>query len=339
VKDRYLFLFNDLLVIAKPIIPHGITATLDMKFAVKSVVALDKLAVSGLHDETSSEGARHPIVQKFIQQFSQDPVTACTYLVERSKPRVDQATLASLIFKTHELDKSQIGNLLALPTSNVLLRSFVDRFHFGSVPIDNALRMFLLSIRLPTEAGASEALLRGFAHGYYEANRSIVAYDGQLAVELVLAIMQLNDALHGGFQLGFAFPNHAITREDFVSAFQSKDPHGRVPDGRLSEIYTAIRETRLQQALETDMEKSLARHVVLSPAKLPSKLTYNVWSEMMTVRIPMADPDLQIRLLSEGLEFDPPVLNFLKTSEASFRVKGTSLGVRSILFDRTGQNA
>lgn len=42
-KDRYLFLFTDLLVIGKPILNDGETPTLDHKFIVKSIVELPKL--------------------------------------------------------------------------------------------------------------------------------------------------------------------------------------------------------------------------------------------------------------------------------------------------------
>jgi hypothetical protein len=42
-KDRYLFLFTDLLVIGKPILSDGEMPTLDHKFVVKSIVELPKL--------------------------------------------------------------------------------------------------------------------------------------------------------------------------------------------------------------------------------------------------------------------------------------------------------
>lgn len=42
-KDRYLFLFTDLLVIGKPILSDGEMPTLDHKFIVKSIVELPKL--------------------------------------------------------------------------------------------------------------------------------------------------------------------------------------------------------------------------------------------------------------------------------------------------------
>jgi hypothetical protein len=330
-----LFLFNDILVITKPIITHGTTATLDMKFLVKWVVSLDKLAISGFEDEPTSEPPRHAVVQSFIEQFAQDPVAACKYLVERSNPRVDAVTLASLIFKTPELDRTQIGVLLA--GNDRLMRAFVDRFHFSGIRIDDALRMFLLAVRLPGDPTAGETLLRGFAHRYFEANRDIISYSRDIAEDLVLWIMQLNDSLYGMY--GFALPNHAITLDLVISAFQSKDPHQLVHPSLLSDIYASLKTARINQALTSSHERKYGRQVEMVPSRLPSKMTYEEWSDEIVLRIPERDGRFQIRLLGEGLEFQPDLLDFGRGREQKFRVRGMSLGTKSILFDRSGANA
>ena len=322
-------------MITKPLIDQGVTVSLDMKFIVKSVVSLDKLQISGFGEEPSAEPPRHAVVQNFIGQFAQDPVAACKYLVDRSNPRVDAVTLASLIFKTSELDRAQIGVLLA--SNERLMKAFIDRFHFEGMRIDDALRMFLLAIRLPTDPAAGETFLRGFAHRYFEANQENLSFPRELTVDLVLWIMQLNDTLYGMY--GFARPNHAVTPDLFVSAFQSKDPHGSVRSQLLSSIYESVHAARLDQAFITEQEEKLGREVVTMPARLPSKLTYDTWSDVITVRIPAPDAQFKIELLGAGLEFDPPVLDFAKSNERSFKVKGVSLGAKSILFDRVGRNA
>lgn len=334
-KDRFLFLFNDILVITKPLITQGVTATLDMKFIVKSIVSLDKLQISGFDDEATTEPPRHAVVQRFIEQFAEDPNAACKYLVERSNPRVDAITLASLIFKTPELDRSQIGKLLA--GNDRLMRAFIDRFHFSGVRIDDALRMFLLAVRLPSDPTAAETLLRGFAHRYFEANRDIISFSRELAEDLVLWIMQINDTLYGMY--GFALPNHAITLDVVISAFQSKDPHQLVHPSLLSDIYESLQDASVDQALTTEEEKEHGRQVEMVPSKLPSKLTYNSWSDVIKVQIPTNDEGFRIKLAGEGLEFDPPLLDFAKSRDQSFRVKGVALGTKSILFDRAGPNA
>jgi hypothetical protein len=335
VKDRYLFLFNDLLVIAKPVMGSGTTtANLDMKFVVKSIVGLDKVSVTGLSDESSTEAARHPAVQQFIHDFAENAVSAVLNLVERSHPRLDTASLASLLFKTDDLDKTQLGVLLA--SDSDLLLAYIEMFDFHLVRIDEALRLFLLDVRLPTEIHAAEAVLRGFADGYIGANENSVTFDMALAEDLVLATLELNDMLYSTF--GFAFPNHAVSRDTFVTAFESKDPLGLVPTELLEDIYTSIRGGKLIQGLASH-EAHLVRELVQTPARLPSRLTYREWSESFQLSIPKPDPHFQIKLVGTGLELDPPVLDFSRSKDVSFRVRGTRLGAQTMLFERFGANA
>ncbi|GMK57728.1 hypothetical protein CspeluHIS016_0405620 [Cutaneotrichosporon spelunceum] len=335
VKDRYLFLFNDLLVIAKPIMGSGTTtANLDMKFVVKSIVGLDKLVVSGLDDEPTTDPARHPAVQQFIHDFAEDAVSAVRKLVERNNPLHDMATLANLLFTTVDLDKTQLGLLLA--SDPELLSAYLKMFDFNLVRIDEALRLFLLDVRLPTEIHAAEAVLRGFADGYITANESSVTFDMGLAEDLVLSTLELNDMLYSTF--GFAFPNHAISRDTFIAAFESKDPLGLVPIELLRDIYTSIRGSKLIQGLSTH-ESHHVREVFQTPSQLPSKLTYHEWSDRFQLSIPKPDPHFQIKLAATGLELDPPVLDFSQTKDVSFRVRGTKLGWQTMLFERFGANA
>lgn len=195
VKDRFLFLFTDILVLAKPLSDDPRRPLLDGLFAVKSIVNLDSLTLTGsTTDEKHAADShyRHPVVTQFINLFAKNPEDAIKLLYERSHLQGDSATLASLLFKTPELDKEQLGVYLARRDKQALLRAFVDRFHFQGVRIDEALRMFLLSIRLPPETMACEALLYALAERWRAANRTSVSFDTALAGELVLAIMQVS---------------------------------------------------------------------------------------------------------------------------------------------------
>lgn len=306
-----------------------------MKFLVKSIVGLDKIHISGFDPEPTTEPERHPLVQRFIEQFAEDPTVACRYLVERSNPRVDALTLASLIFKTSELDKEKIGVLLA--GNEKLLRAFLDRFHFTGMRIDHALRMFLLSLRFPSDDAASDTLLRGFAYKYHQANEDTVTYDASTATDLVMSIMQLNETLYGMDEIKLASSH--LNEDVFISAWRAKDPEGLFSNDLLSNIFSSVRDYPLAQALEPEVEEKQGRPVVMSPARLPSKMTYNTWSESIRISIPSPDPNFGIELLGEGLEFDPPILALGDTREAVFRVRGKSLGTNSILFYRVGRNA
>ena len=331
-----MFLFNDLLVITKPLITHGVTATLDMKFIVKSIVPLDKLRIHDLvFDSSPVEKRPKQEVAHFVQDFATNPTLACKKLVEESFPKPNVVGLASLLWETPALDKLQLGNLLA--GNGRILRAFVARYNFAALEIDEALRIFLLSIRLPDHSAASEALLRGFARGYFEANRDRLSFTRELTEEIVLWIMRTNDTLYGMY--GFALPNPSVSPTSALMAFQPNDLHGMVAPSFLSAVYSSLKDAPVLQALSPEKEKKFSREVVLEPKVLPSRLTYNAWSEPITVWIPEPDEAFQIRLVGDGLEFDPPVLDFKRTERQSFRVKGRSLGSSTILFDRISENA
>lgn len=322
-------------MITKPLITSGINATLDMKFVVKSVVSLDRLHATGFADEAGPNPDRDALVAEFAESFSRSPKDACKRLVDRNKWRDGHVSLAAVIFKTPELDKSKIGALLA--NDEMLMRSFIDNFHFRGVQIIDALRMFLLAVRLPGDASAAERLLRGVAYRYHDANKHQVAFERELTAELVLAIMHLNDAMYGG-RFGFAMQNTALRPDIFVASWRSKDPNGLVEEDSLLDIYSSLKRNQLAQALAPN-EIHRARELEIRPAKFPSKLTYGVWSEPITICIPSPDQNFGIQLLGEGLEFDPPVLEFLVRNQSKFRVRGTSLGMKSVLFGRIGDNA
>jgi hypothetical protein len=152
-------------------------------------------------------------------------------------------------------------------------------------------------------------------------------------------VSQLNDAVNSGSGFGsFAFPNPAISIDDFVGAFRTKDIKGSVPTNLLEAIYTSVKRESLAQSLSTSEAASL-REVIVTPGRLPTRLTLNQWSERIYISIPKPDSRFAIRLHGEGLAFDPPYLDFTSSTEETFRVMGTSLGARSLLMSRLGSNA
>lgn len=356
VKDRFLFLFNDILVIAKPILhdqdslmdPSTLTV-LDRRFIVKSVIQLRNLRVKTDRDDNRTQvhvpgSLKHSLTRTFVHDFARDPDHAIAALFEKARSRDDPIGLGQLMFRTSDLDRAKLGDYLSRRTSKLVLKSYIDGFGFTGLRIDHALRVFLQSINIPSKPTPThnpmEFILDAFGSRWYEANLGAVAYDKDLAVKLAKAIVQLNEVLHGGVgqEPGSTGPplRNVIAR-DFASAFRRYDPRGQVSDEILEEIYTSIRNEHLTQARaivpgETDITIVIKR-------TLPTRLTYRVQSEPVILRIPQQDPDLSIHLFGQDLIFDPPVLTFSKSSEASFRITGTSLGPKRITMRRSGSNA
>jgi hypothetical protein len=151
--------------------------------------------------------------------------------------------------------------------------------------------------------------------------------------------LQLNDALNPGSGFGsFAFPNPVISMDDFIGAFRTKDTQKLVRTDLLEAIYLSIKRESISQAVPRSQSHTL-RNVIMTPARLPTRLTHNEWSENIFISIPKPDPRFTVKLHGESLIFDPPILDFSSSTEESFRVMGTSLGPHSMLMSRTGPNA
>ncbi|KAM0747764.1 hypothetical protein T439DRAFT_81628 [Meredithblackwellia eburnea MCA 4105] len=351
VKDRHLFLFSDLLVIAKPIIDdHPLTgqpipSNLDSSFIVKSIVELKdlKLAVTEEQPEESGPRKRHPALVTFVDRFANDPTRAIAALIQRGNLVNDANTIANLLFRNPDLNRNQAGTYLADQRNRHILKAYIDRFRFAGVRIDDALRIFLMSIRLPHTLEAAEYVLGVVALAWAETNGAS-GFDPSLTLSLVLAIMRLSDALHaGGHQADdglFSFPNTAISVDDFIAAFREHDPRLLVPESLLTSVYSSVRKERIEQASDNSMFSMTPDiEATIEPGRLPSHLTYRVPSETFTITIPEPDAKFSIKLHGNDLKFEPPFLNFAKSKTQSFRVTAGALGHRAMVLIKLGANA
>jgi len=355
VKDRFLFLFNDILVVAKPV-THEYDALLDMnkpspldrKFHVKSVVQLRDVRFTADRDDlplsSLSSISRNPLVRTFVIQFAKDADNAIAHFFEKSGTRDDPTVLGQMLFRMLDLDRAKLGDYLSRRTSKVVLKAFIGCFGFGGVRIDKALRVFLQSLNLPPSsryANSIDYVSDSFASRWYDANADLVAYDKDLAIRLVRAIIQLNDVLHGGViqdpwvQVQI---KRNITSRDFIDAFRRYDPRCLVSDDLLDRIHATIKREPLSQARNPTHSAAPDQPIVLK-RPIPSRLTYRMQSEPIIVRIPQPDSSFTIHLHGNELIFDPPYLTFTRSAEASFRITGTALGLKTMSFSRSGPSA
>ncbi|TFK44780.1 hypothetical protein BDQ12DRAFT_594313 [Crucibulum laeve] len=349
VKDRFLFLFTDLLIIAKPVLQDQDNlmdtykpSPSDRKFVVKSVVQLRNLRLSPDTDPQGQAKAsvprRNPLIKLFIQQFTDNPDHAISTLLVKSDLPEDPALIGQLLFRTLDLDRVRLGEYLARRTSRSVLKAYLDGFGFVGLRIDKALRVFLLSVSVPSKL-ALEHLLETFAGRWYEANARIVTYDRDLANRLVRLIVQLNEILHGGiaqYPGSTGYHLQHVTLRDFIDACKKIDTRHSLSDEFLEDVYGSIQQERLSQAPVTSNDVDLS---ITFKRPVPSRLTYKVQSEPIILRIPQADPNFTIQLLGQDLTFDPPILNFAKSPEVSFRITGTSFGPKTMVMRRSGPNA
>ncbi|KAF8633447.1 hypothetical protein AX17_004616 [Amanita inopinata Kibby_2008] len=353
VKDRLLFLFSDVLVIAKPVSQEqdALRTSSDKRCLVKNVVMLRDLRLGIDRGEFQTKVSynslmpRSSVVKTFVNQFARDPDQAIAMLFSKSGTRDDPALLGQLLFRAVELDRTKLGEYLSRRSSRSTLKAYLDCFGFAGLRLDQALRAFLLSVHIPSKLVSAysplEYLLDHFSSRWYDANATFVAYDKDLAYRLVRALVQLNDLLHGG--VAQEPGSSTVLKQDipsqlFVDAFRKADPRYLVSDEHLEDLYHSIRLERLSQA-RCSSTISSADQIITIKRSLPMRLTYKLQSEPIILRIPQPDPQLTIQLYGQDLVFDPPTLTFSKSSEASFRVTGTSLGMKTMIMCRSGPNA
>jgi serine/arginine repetitive matrix protein 2 len=355
VKDRFLFLFNDILIVAKPVtheydalLDTNKPSPLDRKFIVKSVVQLRDVRFTADRDDLLlsplASISRNPLVRTFVVQFAKDADSAISHFFEKSGTRDDPTVLGQLLFRMLELDRAKLGDYLSRRTSKVVLKAFIGCFGFGGVRIDKALRVFLQSLHLASSSRYSnplEYVSDSFASRWYDANADLVAYDKDLAIRLVRAIIQLNDVLYGGVvqdPWSHVQIKRNVTSRDFIDAFRRYDPRCLVSDDLLDRIHASTKREPLSQARNAAYSTTQDQLIVLK-RPIPSRLTYRMQSEPIIVRIPQVDPSLTIHLHGNELIFDPPYLSFARSAEASFRITGTALGLKTVSFSRSGTTA
>lgn len=339
VKRRIMLLFNDLVILAKPLSSDSMgkdsrpLALLDDLLVIKTVFRLKDVRLSTHRQNRKDPFSLHesPLVQQFIRDFMVNPDSAINVLM---KGRNEPETLGCFLFNAHDLDRSQLSSYLSRRSSKQVLRSFVDQFGFTGVRIDQALRVFWLSVGATASQGAADNLLSGFATRWFDANAQLVSFDRDLAMRIVGAIMQLNQALHHGVD-GYS-RSYQVSARDFISAFRRYDPRYLVADDMLEHIYKGIESEKLAQPLRST--SSIRLRIELSEP-IPTRLIYRTESEPIVVTIPHPDSSFSIQLLGHGLLFNPPVLHFSTSSEASFRVTGTAMGAKTIIMSRIGPHA
>ncbi|KAF9972821.1 hypothetical protein BGZ73_003988 [Actinomortierella ambigua] len=212
VKDRYLLLFNDILLIVKPMSDGQ--PSIDSRFQVKDILELKKISLSLSRDKEDPKtgvlmGNRKipQILADFIHTFDQNPTRALNTFIQKRALHPDPVSVAHLLFKTPELSKSQLAIFLSQPANRHVYRAFLDQFQFGGVLLDDALRLFLSRLCLPERdpgtknpsersAKGVDYLLEEFSRRWYEANANLVVFDAFIAHKLVIAMIVLNAQLY-----------------------------------------------------------------------------------------------------------------------------------------------
>ena len=171
--------------------------------------------------------------------FNQKPKEGIEYLQNHdflSKP-LDFAEVAKHLRENWRLDKKMIGEYISDKRIGQLLIEYISTFNFAQVRLDEALRSFLESFRLPGEAPVISHILEKFSHQWHESNDRPFASDDAVYI-LAYAIVMLNTDQHNPQAKKQNIP---MSLNDFKSQVRGVNGGSDFDPDMIEEIYLAIK--------------------------------------------------------------------------------------------------
>eukprot|EP00090_Calanus_glacialis_P001547 TRINITY_DN11122_c0_g1_i1.p1 TRINITY_DN11122_c0_g1~~TRINITY_DN11122_c0_g1_i1.p1 ORF type:complete len:1921 (+),score=712.97 TRINITY_DN11122_c0_g1_i1:73-5835(+) len=194
------------------------------------------------HESLMAIKHKKKLITTGTDQFNVKPSKGIEYLQESrllSKP-TDPYEVAHWIRENPHLSKNQIGEYISNKKNLDIFKSFVKSFDFTNLRIDESLRMFLQTFRLPGEAPLISMIMEIFGehwHQYAKAAGHGLA-DEDSPYTLAYAVIMLNTDQHNKN----AHKNNVpMTQEQFIKNLRGTNGGGDHDPEVMGEIYQAIK--------------------------------------------------------------------------------------------------
>jgi brefeldin A-resistance guanine nucleotide exchange factor 1 len=125
---------------------------------------LDKVPKNTI--EITQQKQRKVMLSTATELFNTKPTKGIQFLTE-NKLISNEMDIVSFLRDNPKLDKKQIGEYLSNKKNLKVLQTFVESFAFKDIRLDEALRLYLESFRLPGEAPLISMVLEQFAHHWH----------------------------------------------------------------------------------------------------------------------------------------------------------------------------
>lgn len=190
------------------------------------------------HEELMAIKHKKKILASGTEHFNNQPSKGIIFLQEHGllKDPLDPQEVAAFLRDNPQLDKKMIGEYISNRKNLKVLEAFVRSFAFEDTRIDEALRQYLETFRLPGEAPLISLLLEHFAEHWHKSNNEPFA-NSDAAFTLAYAIIMLNVDQH----------NHNVRKqstpmkvEDFKKNLKNVNGGQNFDDEMLEEIYASI---------------------------------------------------------------------------------------------------
>lgn len=177
-------------------------------------------------------------MQAATEQFNVKPKNGLKFMQEHgliSSP-LQSTEVATVLRENRHLSKKMIGDYIGDRKNQVFLDAFVKSFSYENTSIQDALRAFLETFRLPGESPIITRILETFTnHWYVCAGEPFGNKDA--AFTLAYAIIMLNVDQHNENLKKQA----AMTFDDFKRNLRGVNNNSDFPDDMLEEIFTSIK--------------------------------------------------------------------------------------------------
>ncbi|KAG8181269.1 hypothetical protein JTE90_018788 [Oedothorax gibbosus] len=173
------------------------------------------------------------------EQFNSQPSKGILFLQEHGllKEPLDPQEVATFLRDNPQLDKKMIGEYVSNRKNLKVLEAFVRSFPFEGTRIDEALRQYLETFRLPGEAPLISLIMEHFAEHWHKSNNQPFA-NNDAAFTLAYAIIMLNVDQHNN---NVKKQNIPMTIEDFRKNLKGVNGGNDFEENLLEEIYASIK--------------------------------------------------------------------------------------------------
>ncbi|ODN01253.1 Golgi-specific brefeldin A-resistance guanine nucleotide exchange factor 1 [Orchesella cincta] len=225
------------------------------------------------HEQLMAIRHKKKILHSGCEQFNQHAGKGIAFLQSQgllSNP-LDTTEMAQFLRDNPLLDKKTIGDYISTKKNHEVLKAFVTSFEFQNTRIDEALRLFLETFRLPGEAPLISHVLEEFSDHWFLSNNSPFA-NVDAAFTLSYGVIMLNVDQHN---TNVKKNSNSMTLEEFrknlkgVNGGQDFDPN------MLQQIYVSIKsEEIIMPAEQTGVVKENYMWKVMLRRGVTSKSKY-----------------------------------------------------------------
>jgi len=209
------------------------------------------------HESLMAIKHKKKLITTGTDQFNNKPSKGIEYLQESrllSKP-TDPYEVAHWLRENPHLSKNQIGEFISNKKNLDIFKAFVKTFDFTNLRIDESLRMFLQTFRLPGEAPLISMIMEIFGEHWHhyakEAGHGLADEDSPYT--LAYAVIMLNTDQHNQNAHKNNLP---MTQEQFIKNLRGTNGGGDHDPEVMAEIYQAIKnEEIIMPAEQTGLVK------------------------------------------------------------------------------------